>query len=265
MIIGLVTPIDEFYLLGKALQYGSKGFKALRFSTTKILAKESKIEVALTPKAEELKKLSANKLNDYVIWQEPKADDVQNELWDDLANIGDAADLPNAAAKINADLALKDSYISGFTKEKILSYSKPNRPLPSVYLKLSYIEKHLDQFKDGISFMCPQKIIDDFGDVGRKDGVFVIPKKVMDDVMKKTNGNIDLIESELAIPKGSWSTKKMCRVDVNNPMDFNLRMPSGREEGANEFFTPGGFTAAGVPEAVVDQIPKGVYTYKLIN
>jgi|GEM_PF-2704451 len=264
-LLGIVTPVDEFYLLGKALQYGSKGFRALRLSVARVLAKETKIELALTPNVQELRTLSANKLDDYIIWGKPTAEDLQDELWSDLARVGDAGDVASSTANINVDLALKEAYVSGFTKEKILSYAKTDRPLPSTYLKPLYIQKHLEQFKDGVSFICPKKIIDDFDPIGRMDGVFVVPKRVMDDLMRKTGGDINLIEFELAIPKGRWSSKKMCRVDVDNPHEFNLRMPSGKEEGANEYFKPGGFTAAGVPEAVIDQIPKGKYISKLIN
>jgi hypothetical protein len=32
-------------------------------------------------------------------------------------------------------------------------------------------------------------------------------------------------------------------------------MPSGNEAGANNFYTPGGFTSGGTPEAVVNNIP----------
>lgn len=83
--------------------------------------------------------------------------------------------------------------------------------------------------------------------------------------MKRTNGNIDLIEKELSIPKGNWSEKTMCRVDVDNLSELNLRMSTGNETGANEFFTPGGFTADGTIEAVIDQVLKGNYTYLIIN
>lgn len=51
----------------------------------------------------------------------------------------------------------------------------------------------------------------------------------------------------------------------DNPSTLNLRIPSGNEVGANDFFTPGGFTADGTIEAVIDQIPKGKYTYLVIN
>ena len=57
----------------------------------------------------------------------------------------------------------------------------------------------------------------------------------------------------------------MCRVDVQNPNELDLRIPSGNEEGANKFFTPGGFTSDGQAEAVINPIPKGKYSFKPVN
>lgn len=39
---------------------------------------------------------------------------------------------------------------------------------------------------------------------------------------------------------------------IDNPGTYNLRMPSGNEPGANEFWTPGGKTSGGVNEAVME-------------
>jgi hypothetical protein len=267
VVIGIVSPIDEFYLLGKAMQYGTKGFRAMRLAKVKQFAKNRKIEVPLSESGTKLKDESLGKLDEYVEWNLNKTgDELEDAIWDDLSNIGDAGDLYNDANRINIGLKLKEAFQSDWSIERVLSYSKGQRPLPNVYLTARHIEDHLKKFEQGVSFFCPQKIIDDFGsNLGRSDGVYVIPKPVMDDLIKRTNGDIAEIEKELAIPKGDWSNVKMSRVDVLNPKDFDLRMPSGNEVGANKFFTPGGYTAAGQPEAVINQIPKGKYTYKEIN
>lgn len=68
-IVGVVTPIDEFYLIGKAIQYGSKGFQALRLVTIKTLALERKISVPLSAEGIALKNSDVEKkLENYVEW-----------------------------------------------------------------------------------------------------------------------------------------------------------------------------------------------------
>jgi len=37
-----------------------------------------------------------------------------------------------------------------------------------------------------------------------------------------------------------------------DPINFNLRIPSGNEAGANEMWVPGGYLPEGMPEAVID-------------
>ena len=170
------------------------------------------------------------------------------------------------AAKLTAADIVQNGMKDGWTIERVLSFPKGQRPPPTEYLKPEYIAAHLKEFEDGVSFICPQGIIDDYGKMlGRRDGVYVISTKRMEELMASTQGDMALIEKELAIPAGDWQSRVMCRVDVKLPKDFDLRMPSGNEEGANEFFKPGGFTANGVPEAVVNAIPEGKYLFKAIN
>ncbi|MFY9307573.1 MAG: hypothetical protein WAQ28_00850 [Bacteroidia bacterium] len=52
------------------------------------------------------------------------------------------------------------------------------------------------------------------------------------------------------------------RIDINNPS--GLRMPSGNEPGANEFWIPGGKTSGGIFEVTVDQIQPGSYTKQTV-
>jgi len=47
----------------------------------------------------------------------------------------------------------------------------------------------------------------------------------------------------------------MWRIDVFNFKDLDLKLPSGREEGANKFWIAGGKTAGGLLEAFVKPIP----------
>ena len=64
------------------------------------------------------------------------------------------------------------------------------------------------------------------------------------------------IEKSLGFEPGHFSDHGgLVRIDISDLSDLNLRVPSGNEMGANEFWIPGGYTKGGIPEAIVDQIP----------
>jgi len=46
------------------------------------------------------------------------------------------------------------------------------------------------------------------------------------------------------------------RVDIRPGSQKRLRMPTGFEQGANKKFRWGGYTSGGMPEAVIDPVPK---------
>ena len=134
----------------------------------------------------------------------------------------------------------------------------PNTQIDPLGLDCSYVSK---DFKDGASFLITKKdylrFIVGKKNVGRVDGQFVIPKKEMDNLLKKTNGDIVQIERALGIPEGNWQDKGgLIRVDIPNPQDYNLRLPTANMSGANEKFELGGKTSGGIPEGVIDQVPK---------
>lgn len=45
------------------------------------------------------------------------------------------------------------------------------------------------------------------------------------------------------------------RIDIKNPVDYEIRLPSGNEYGANSHFVCGGKTDGGALEAVINNIP----------
>ncbi len=84
---GILTPIDEFYLIGKALQYSNRGFKALRFSQVKLLAKAKRIKVSLkTAKGKKVQTLAENRVDDYVEFVEDFANGV-DDLFSSFTNL----------------------------------------------------------------------------------------------------------------------------------------------------------------------------------
>lgn len=49
----------------------------------------------------------------------------------------------------------------------------------------------------------------------------------------------------------------MVVIEIPNPRQHNLRMPTGNEGGANDLWLAGGKLPTGHDEAVLDAIPKG--------
>ena len=47
----------------------------------------------------------------------------------------------------------------------------------------------------------------------------------------------------------------LVRIDIEDTIGLDVRIPSGNETGANDLWIPGGYTSGGVPEAVTNTIP----------
>ncbi len=163
----------------------------------------------------------------------------------------------------------------GYTKEMILAIVHGQRPLPAIYLKAEYIINHLLKFDGEVSCLSFENSINTYGQIGRNDGLFIISKKEMDDLLQRTGNNVAMIEKELGIPEGTWSNRindplkpdKLVRIDVKNSKNHNLRMASGNEDGANSLWLPGGKTPEGLSEAVIDPISASqtsLYTKSII-
>ena len=90
-------------------------------------------------------------------------------------------------------------------------------------------------------------------------------KKEMENLLNEAEGNLSFVEDELGIPSGSWNNEELVRIDVLNPKTLNPRVPSGKENGANELWVPGGVLPNGYSEIVLDAIPAGSYTETITN
>ncbi|WP_018691112.1 hypothetical protein [Algicola sagamiensis] len=145
--------------------------------------------------------------------------------------------------------------------QEIQAIPHGERPAPSTYLPQSYIRIHLSYFQAGASYLVSKAALDRWGrnPVGRPDGQFVSTKSDIDNLLKKTQGDLALIEEELGIPAGTWQGKPFVRIDIPQPSQFHLRLPSGNESGANTLWIPGGRLPTGKLEAVVNPIPQGAY------
>ncbi|NQZ60000.1 MAG: hypothetical protein HRT88_21310, partial [Lentisphaeraceae bacterium] len=89
--------------------------------------------------------------------------------------------------------------------------------------------------------------------IGRSDGQYMTSSKQMNELISRTNGDTAALAEALGT---DWQAgQKLIRVDVNNPKDFNVRLPDADSSGANSKFKSGGKTSGGTSEVVTDQIP----------
>ena len=146
--------------------------------------------------------------------------------------------------------------------QEILAIPKGERPDPATYLDKKYMKRHLNQFRDGVSFVMG---LDNYvmyvlarKSIGREDNsCFVMPKSVCDEIAKAGKGKISVYEQALGFEPGYFQGHGgLVRIDVIDVADLHIRIPSGNEAGANSWWVPGGYTSGGVPEAVSDLIPK---------
>jgi len=127
---------------------------------------------------------------------------------------------------------------------------------------------HLEQFREGGSYLVPkssfEKRILGVEKIGRPDGQFITNKSAMDKLLDAAGGNRQFIREKLGIPKDKWN-EPLIRVDVHNPLLHNARLPSGFEKGARpKLFIWGGYTKGGMPEVIIDQIPQGGFSFKVV-
>ncbi len=161
---------------------------------------------------------------------------------------------------------LVKAFRKGHSKNEVISIPKGSRPNPSNYLKWRYRHRHQRNFRRGASFLIPKYILDKYGRaiLGRQDGLFVMSKKQMDDLLQKANGQLAFIETELGIPAGLWNNTALIRIDIPHPKRHHLRIPSGNETGANDLWIPGGKLPNGYLESVVDPVVEGKYIETVI-
>lgn len=136
--------------------------------------------------------------------------------------------------------------------DEILAIPKGQRPDPASYLPPSYIDQHLAQFDAGATRFMTRANLDKYG-IGQRDGTsFVMPKHEADALLARTQGDPRALEEALGLPEGFLEGNELVRVDIPDPRELNLRIPSGNEAGANDQWIPGGKLPTGNSEAVID-------------
>lgn len=175
------------------------------------------------------------------------------------------------AGKICLPIGSSDvHYKDGWNQEKVLEDKHPRdggkRKNPSEYLEDSYIKSHSAKFARGATRIQLRSTItnpltDEIWDPLGRDKVFVFPTEEFERIIEAANGDIAKVEEMLGLDKGQLipdnETDYLVRIDIPPPIE--AEMPSGNENSANDHWLPGGLLPTGVPEAVINPLPKGAY------
>lgn len=149
--------------------------------------------------------------------------------------------------------AVTDNH-TGLSKQKfdeIVAAGRFNRPEPGEYLSQSYIDNHLAKFDDGAVRLQLESKLNAYGPSNTDTFSFVMPKAEADALLAKTPAEI---ETTLGLPPGSMSssTDRLMYVEIANPRDAGLAMPSGNEKSTwDAYWLPGGKLPTGGNEAIV--------------
>ncbi|WHS60249.1 PAAR domain-containing protein [Pseudomonas sp. G2-4] len=143
-------------------------------------------------------------------------------------------------------------YKPGVTEADILAMPKGSRPDADTYLSPQYVKEHLAQFENGASRFTTKNNLDKYGIAQRDGTTFLMPKAEADQLVANAKGDKRALEKALGLPENTLESSTLVRVDIPAPKDMNLRIPSGNEAGANEFWIPGGKLPTGASEAVID-------------
>ncbi|BBZ06753.1 hypothetical protein MDOR_09220 [Mycolicibacterium doricum] len=137
-------------------------------------------------------------------------------------------------------------------RAELLAMEKGTRPDPSEYLSPEYIHDHLEKFREGATRFMPETNFEKYG-LAQRDGTsFVMAKSEVDAMLVATKDDPRAMERVLGWPEGFLSQHKLLRIDIPDPYDHNLRIPSGNEAGANDLWLPEGQLPDGNSEAVID-------------
>jgi hypothetical protein len=65
----------------------------------------------------------------------------------------------------------------------------------------------------------------------------------------------------LGYPSGSLANGGFTIVNIQNPKDYNMHIPSGNEHGANSEWIPGGYTSGGILEVILEHVPNDIRNF----
>lgn len=170
------------------------------------------------------------------------------------------------SARRSSDIAsaARETGISPAKIADILATSKPDRPLPATYLTATSSARALARFDDGAIRITSRAAFIERGTLGPPGG-FVMPAREFESLVKAANGDLRIVENKLGLTANSLSNGDMMIAHIQRSDIENLRLPSGNESGANQFWLPGGVTSGGVSEAVMDFPKATIYREISLN
>lgn len=137
------------------------------------------------------------------------------------------------------------------------------RPNPELLYSKEYINGHIQKFEQGGSYLVSRdvydvRIADDIKNpfLGRPGELFISTTDEIDAALMKSNGNLLELEKIMGFDEGCFSKHGgVVRIDIKEPLSYEIRLPSGNEYGANSHFVPGGRTDGGALECVINNVP----------
>lgn len=147
---------------------------------------------------------------------------------------------------------VEKAWRNGWTKEKVLTKLKGERPSPIQCFAPEHIIEHYNLFeKEGTALrVISKQDFDDYGigkpDLGKTE--FVSRKSDIDDILM-----LSPKEQAVKLGKPIEQIKKgeLVRVDFKLSKDVRVEIPSGNEWGANDQWIPGGVLPDGNLEAII--------------
>ena len=134
----------------------------------------------------------------------------------------------------------------------LVARDKIDRPDPWSYMSDEAIALHLTKFEEGAVRVTTSDLIARFGSLGPSDGGFVVPYREFADLVAQADDEARPVEEALGLDAGAMATGEIVIARIDRADATGLRMPTGREGGANAGWLPGGHRSDGLSEAVMN-------------
>lgn len=149
---------------------------------------------------------------------------------------------------------LMSAFKAGWSRQRILSNKWGLRQLPTVYLDAGYMERHLARFyEEGGAFLAPKSWVE-----GSKFETWAAFKYCMlrSDMERVINLYVasgkraEVLEDCLGFERGALKNEE-CYVFYVDKSEFDFHFTNGNERGANDLYSPGGYTSGGYRECTM--------------
>ncbi len=245
--LGIVPYIGDAAKLGKLGRWAKTISNAIEATVANPAARKA-LEPALRKVADAIGKIPQSALDKLPAPARETLQGMKSKV-DDFLSAG-RGHFSNAVMAVAKKTGLPPEKV-----QSIVDLGRGGRPDPSSYLPAKYIGEHLAKFDDGAIRFGSRKSYNSYGTLG-PDGGFVMSKREFEKVMKEADGDLRKVEQLLGLEKNYLSGSDTMIMYIDKKDFTNLRMPSGNEGGANQYWVPGGVTSGGINEAVMD-FPKG--------